>query len=76
MNRNSQKEIFHNYDFSVYTASKYRDLKLETYRRITHQGEVLFLPVSECHIWLFSEEFEILENCFSFDKLSLSKFHD
>ena len=37
MNINPQKEIFHNYDFSVYTASKYRDLKLDTYRRITQQ---------------------------------------
>ena len=34
-NINPQKEIFHNYDFSVYTASKYWDLTLDTYRRIT-----------------------------------------
>ena len=38
MNINPQKEIFHNYDFSVYTAPKYRDLKLDTYRRITPIG--------------------------------------
>ena len=35
MNKNPQKEKFHNYDFSVYTASKYRDMKLDTYRRTT-----------------------------------------
>ena len=29
---NPQKEFFsHNYDFSFYTASKYRDLKFDTY---------------------------------------------
>ena len=33
MNINPQEEIFHNN--SVYTASKYRDMKLDTYRRIT-----------------------------------------
>ena len=33
MNINPQKEIFHNYDLSRYTASKYRDIKLDTYRR-------------------------------------------
>ena len=32
---NPQKEIFHHYDFPVYTTSKYRDPKLDTYRRIT-----------------------------------------
>ena len=35
MNINPQKEIFHNYNFSVYTASKYWDMKLDTYRRTT-----------------------------------------
>ena len=30
MNIIPQKEIFHNYDFPVYTASKYRDPKLDT----------------------------------------------
>ena len=35
MNINPQKEIFHHYDFPVYTTSKYRDPKLDTYRRIT-----------------------------------------
>ena len=35
-NINPQKEIFHHYDFPVYTTSKYRDRKLDTYRRITH----------------------------------------
>ena len=35
-NINPQKEIFHHYDFPVYTTSKYRDPKLDTYRRITH----------------------------------------
>ena len=34
-NINLQKEIFHHYDFPVYTTSKYRDPKLDTYRRIT-----------------------------------------
>ena len=34
-NINPQKEIFHHYDFPVYTTSKYRDTKLDTYRRIT-----------------------------------------
>ena len=34
-NINPQKEIFHHYDFPVYTTSKYRDSKLDTYRRIT-----------------------------------------
>ena len=34
-NINPQKEIFHHYDFPVYTTSKYRDLKYDTYRRIT-----------------------------------------
>ena len=34
-NINPQKEIFHHYDFPVYTTSKYRDPKLDTYRRIT-----------------------------------------
>ena len=34
MNMNPQTEIFHNYDFPVYTASKYRDPKLDTYPRI------------------------------------------
>ena len=37
MNINPQKEISHHYDFPVYTASKYRDPKLDTYRRITHK---------------------------------------
>ena len=35
MNINAQKEIFHHYDFPVYTTSKYRDPKLDTYLRIT-----------------------------------------
>ena len=35
MNINPQKEIFRNYDFPVYTTSKYRDPKLDTYRWIT-----------------------------------------
>ena len=35
-NINPQKEIFHHYDFPVYTTSKYQDPKLDTYRRITH----------------------------------------
>ena len=42
ININPQKEIFHHYDFPVYTTSKYRDAtfflrdpKLDTYRRIT-----------------------------------------
>ena len=30
ININPQKEKFHNYDFSVYTASKCRDMKLDT----------------------------------------------
>ena len=34
-NINPQKEIFHHYDFPVYTTSEYRDPKLDTYRRIT-----------------------------------------
>ena len=34
-NINPQKEIFHHYDFPVYTTSKCRDPKLDTYRRIT-----------------------------------------
>ena len=34
-NINPRKEIFHHYDFPVYTTSKYRDPKLDTYRRIT-----------------------------------------
>ena len=34
-NINPQKEIFHHHDFPVYTTSKYRDPKLDTYRRIT-----------------------------------------
>ena len=37
-NINPQKEIFHHYDFPVYTTSKYRDPKLDTYRRITHKS--------------------------------------
>ena len=36
ININAQKEIFHKYDFSVYTPSKYLDLKLDTYRRTTN----------------------------------------
>ena len=36
-NRNPQKEIFHNCDISVYMASKYWNLKLDTYRWITHR---------------------------------------
>ena len=35
MNINPQREIFHHYDFPVYTTSKYRDPKLDTYRRIS-----------------------------------------
>ena len=42
MNINPQKEIFHHYDFPVYTASKYRDPKLDTYRRITPPSLGLF----------------------------------
>ena len=34
-NINPQKEIFHHYNYPVYTTSKYRDPKLDTYRRIT-----------------------------------------
>ena len=34
---NPQKEIFHNYDFPVYTTSKYWDPKLDTYQRISHR---------------------------------------
>ena len=34
-NINPQKENFHHYDFPVYTTSKYRDPKLDTFRRIT-----------------------------------------
>ena len=37
-NINPQKEISHHYDFPVYTTSKYRDPKLDTYRRITLIG--------------------------------------
>ena len=36
-NINPQKEIFHHYDFPVYTTSKYRDSKLDTYRQITQR---------------------------------------
>ena len=43
MNINPQKEIFHHYDFPVYTTSKYRDPKLDTYRRIT-QSCAYFCP--------------------------------
>ena len=41
MNINPHKDIFHNYGFPVYTctASKYRDPKLDTYRRITPKWE-------------------------------------
>ena len=35
MNINPQKGIFHNNDFPDYTASKYRDLKLDTYWQTT-----------------------------------------
>ena len=35
MNINPQKEFFHHYDFPVYTTSKYRDPKLDTYLRVT-----------------------------------------
>ena len=35
LNINPQKEKFHNHDFSVYSASKCRDMKLDTYRRNT-----------------------------------------
>ena len=38
---NQQKEIFHHYDFPVYTTSKYRDRKLDTYRRITFIGKTI-----------------------------------
>ena len=42
-NINPQKETFHHCDFPVYTTSKYRDPKLDTYRRITqfatHDGQ-------------------------------------
>ena len=41
MNMNPQKEIFHHYDFPIYTASKSRDPKLDTYRRITLKAEVV-----------------------------------
>ena len=37
ININPEKEIFHHYDFPVYTASKYRDPKLDTYRQITQE---------------------------------------
>ena len=41
INEHPQKEIFHKtYNFSVYTASKYWDLKLDTYRQITPYKEV------------------------------------
>ena len=40
-NINPQKEIFHHYDFPVYTTSKYRDPKLDTYRRITLKDDSL-----------------------------------
>ena len=51
MNINPQKEIFHNYDFPVYAASKYRDPKLD--RRITHYDYSLTLrnDYSRGHKW-------------------------
>ena len=54
MNINPQKEIFHHYDFPVYTTSKYRDPKLDTYRRITHNEPT----------FSFFSSFEPLKRCF------------
>ena len=43
MKINQQKDIFYSYDFSVYTASKYRNIKLDTYRRITFLFTIVFI---------------------------------
>ena len=51
-NINPQKEIFHHYDFPVYTTSKYRDPKLDTYLRITR----LLTIKSRYHILLSQTE--------------------
>ena len=47
MNINPQKKNFHHYDFPVYTTSKYRDPKLDTYRRITQQLFLFCQPVKK-----------------------------
>ena len=49
-NINPQKEIFHHYDFPVYTTLKYRDPKLDTYRRITPYAISYFKPWEICGI--------------------------
>ena len=50
---NPQKEMFHHYDFPVYTTSKYRDPKLNTYRRITHfYGECDILRI----VWEYTTQ--------------------
>ena len=52
-NINPQKEMFHHYDLPVYTASKYRDPKLDTYRRITHfYGECDILRI----VWEYTTQ--------------------
>ena len=43
MNINPQKEIFHSYDFSVKTASKYQDMKLDTYQRATRVPFIIII---------------------------------
>ena len=77
-NINPQKEIFHHYDFPVYTTSKYRDPKLDTYRRITHK---FWHACSKTHYWkwfLFCFQFpnkHIITKCtLSFLLLLLRKY--
>ena len=58
MNINPQKEIVHNYDFSVYTAPKYRDMKLATYtdgviRRLVSNFRIFFFFFSNFQTFFF-----------------------
>ena len=63
-NINPQKEIFHHYDFPVYTTSKYRDPKLDTYRRITHNPfPVIFGRYVGLRIKSNEYDHEVIEWC-------------
>ena len=53
-NINPQKEIFHHYDFPFYTTSKYRDPKLDTYRRITPLPAFFMFIHTSRSLWLHS----------------------
>ena len=59
MNINPRKEIFHNYSSSVYTASKYRVMKQNTYRNMGALKHFFFVVVARLCLKYFVPGHEV-----------------